>query len=282
MNDLQLCELDLLKEAIRVIEKHNLRYFLIGGTTLGAVRHGGFIPWDDDIDIAMPRKDYDKFMKLSEEFTGKYFLQNFETDPKYPYNFAKLRNSETTFKEKQFSHIKMNHGVYIDIFPMDGISTKEVATRRNKWKIYSVWLRFYIIYCGRLRRKVSKHSFFKDVGCNIVSVLFAPFNFRHHLNKSIEKTMHKVDYDDACLVANIQGANFGKEIVHKIWFGKGKLMKFEDIEAVVQVDTDSYLTKIYGDYMTPPPPEKQEGHHYHRGFSLEESYLTYTDKNKDN
>ena len=114
MNDLQKKQLDILKAFIKVCEKHNLRYFLVGGTALGAIRHKGFIPWDDDIDVGMPREDYDKFVLLQDEYKGTpYFIQTYKTDPCYIYNFGKLRDSSTTFIESQYKNHRINHGVWI-------------------------------------------------------------------------------------------------------------------------------------------------------------------------
>ncbi len=90
MNDLQQKQLEILKEFIRVCEKHNLTYFLVGGSCLGAARHKGFIPWDDDIDVGMPREDFDKYVELQKEYEGtKYFIQTWKSDPHYTYNYAK-------------------------------------------------------------------------------------------------------------------------------------------------------------------------------------------------
>ena len=92
MTELQEVEFQLLKTFVEFCEKHNLKYFLVGGSALGAVRHQGFIPWDDDVDVALPREDYDRFIELGKkEFTGDVFLQTYETDPNYPYNFAKYK-----------------------------------------------------------------------------------------------------------------------------------------------------------------------------------------------
>lgn len=276
MNELQKCELELLKEVLKVCENHGLKCFLIGGTTLGAIRHGGFIPWDDDIDIGLPRPDYDKLMALAKEFKDPFFLQNYITDPKYPYNFAKLRNSDTTFIEKQFSHIKMNQGVYIDIFPIDGISKKNKINFRVKLRVYTMWFRFYLIYLGRLYRPIRKKHFIKDLFVDIFALFFMPWNVGHFLNKSIEKSMKKIPYQEANLVVNFQGANFSKEPLPKEYFGDGIYKKFEDIdECLVQSNYDRYLSWIYNDYMTPPPPEKQIGHHYHRGLDLNKSYKEF-------
>lgn len=275
MNELQAVELDLLKKAVAVIEKHHLTYYLIGGTTLGAVRHRGFIPWDDDVDIALPRPDYERFLALASEFSEPYFLQSYKTDPRYPYNFAKLRNSATTFRESRFAHIDMNQGVYIDIFPLDGVTSHASIRRRDRWRIYSVWLRFYIIYLGRLSRPVRARTWYKDLLFNLISLPFKPWNCRHFLNRSIDRTMKKTSWEEARLVANIQGAAFAREIVSKDLFGQGSKAVFEDREFVIEENYDAYLTEIYGDYMTPPPEEKRCGHHYNRGFSLSESYRTF-------
>lgn len=112
-------ELDLLMRFIAVCEKYNLRYFLIGGSLLGAVRHKGIIPWDDDIDVGMPRRDYDRFLELGNEFEYPYFLQTPHTDPGYAYSFAKLRNSETTCVVPMFKYQSFNQGIFLDIFPYE-------------------------------------------------------------------------------------------------------------------------------------------------------------------
>lgn len=113
---------DILGETIRVCEQNNLRYFLIGGTAIGALYDNGILPWDDDIDIGMPRKDYEQFLKLAPTcLKSQYFLSCVETDPKTPYYFAKVRKNGTLFKEETFSEIKMHQGIFIDIFPFDKI-----------------------------------------------------------------------------------------------------------------------------------------------------------------
>ena len=114
-------EIDLLLEFDRVCKKHNLKYFFEAGSLLGAVRHGGFIPWDDDIDVTMPRTDYEKFLTLKDEFKEPYFLQTPYTDNGYFYSFAKLKNSNTTGWNRTFAYQKFNFGICIDVFPLDDI-----------------------------------------------------------------------------------------------------------------------------------------------------------------
>lgn len=120
LRQLQLCELEILDEFVRICEKHGLRYYLVGGTLLGAVRHQGFIPWDDDIDVAMPREDYDRLAELCpEELNPQYFYQCPETDPHYFLTYAKIRKNGTEVYEERFKDAKFHKGVFIDIFPLD-------------------------------------------------------------------------------------------------------------------------------------------------------------------
>lgn len=128
-------EIDLLLEFDRVCKKYGLKYFLTAGSLLGAVRHGGFIPWDDDLDVIMPRTDYEKFLTLKDEFAEPYFLQTPYTDEGYFCSYAKLRNSNTTGWNRGFAYQKINFGIIIDIFPLDNIeleSAKENFERVKK------------------------------------------------------------------------------------------------------------------------------------------------------
>ena len=117
---LQLCEELILKEIDKICIKHNICYFVGGGTALGLRRHGGFIPWDDDIDINMPRDDYNRFLKIAiSELPDFLFLQNHNTDANFPRLYSKVRLKGTKFVEYQYRNLKMEQGIFIDIFPMD-------------------------------------------------------------------------------------------------------------------------------------------------------------------
>ena len=145
---IQQLETDILKEFISVCQKLELNYFLLGGTLLGAVRHQGFIPWDDDIDIGMLRKDYEIFISKAPALLPSHlFLQTNVSDPAWYANFSKIRNNNTTFIETSSAHLPIHHGVYIDIFPLDDYPENKIKQKvldiKNRWytkKIYSAFV----------------------------------------------------------------------------------------------------------------------------------------------
>lgn len=276
MNNLQKCQLNILKEFIRVCEENSLIYFLIGGSCLGAVRHQGFIPWDDDIDVAMPRVDYDKFITLQNKVKEPYFIQTYKTDKRYIYNYAKMRDSSTTYIENYFTYHRINHGVWIDIFPLDGMSRKDnVPIKRFSKKVRLNWFNAYLMYLPALLRKPQLKTLWKDIPLNLVAILFLFLNVGHYRNKMIDRRVTKISYNDALLVGNFFGSNPTKEAMPKEVFKEGIVMKFEGIDVKVPSDYDKYLTLLYGDYMKLPPKEKQVGHHHNSGLDLNVDYKTF-------
>ena len=125
-------EIDLLHQLDEICKKHGLCYCAGAGTMLGAVRHGGFIPWDDDIDLYMPRKDYDRLIELSHEFADPYFLQVSQTEPNMARSFAKLRNAHTTGANGFEARDHICLGIFIDIMPLDGISPDARLNARQR------------------------------------------------------------------------------------------------------------------------------------------------------
>ena len=281
MNDLQKKQLDLLKAFIRVCEKHNLKYFLVGGSALGAVRHKGFIPWDDDIDVGMPREDYDKYVTLQSEYEGTpYFIQTWKSDPHYIYNYGKLRDSSTTFIENMYTNHRINHGVWIDIFPIDGFSKTIKPREKFKKRILFIWLNVYCSYLPALMKHIRKRTFFKDLFFNFVAGLFYFLDIAHFHNKFVEKYAKKISLNECKLAGNLFGFNMKREAMPIELFQEYVKLPFEDIEVNVLKDYDQYLRNLYGDYMKLPPVEKQVGHHYHKGLSLTEGYEEYMKKRR--
>ena len=132
LDKLHRVQVEILRDFDAVCEKHQLHYFAVYGTAIGAVRHGGFIPWDDDIDVLMPREDYNRLIDVFREGKLKgYHLQCIETDPGYWNFFAKLRKNGTTFITKEERYVKSHQGVFIDIFPMEGIEREHAEGIRK-------------------------------------------------------------------------------------------------------------------------------------------------------
>ena len=275
MNDLQKVQLEILKAFINVCNKYNLRYFLVSGSCLGAVRHHGFIPWDDDIDVGMPRSDYDKLLTLQKEFGEKYFIQTYKTDKKYLYNFTKIRDCDTTYIEDNFATTQINHGVWLDVFPLDGFSYEYEDSEKFEKEVKKTWMKTILGYPWNLRRKFSRRTFFKDLGLNIVALLTFWTNVGQYRNKSVEKRLTRIPYDSAKTVGNHYGIYHKKEAMPIEWFGDGVEAEFEGVKVKIPTEYDKYLSKLYTDYMTPPPEDKRIGHHYNKGFSLTQGYKDY-------
>lgn len=253
LKDIHSIQLEMLKAVDSICKKHNLRYYAIGGTCLGAVRHKGFIPWDDDIDIGMPRTDYNRFLEIAkEELDSDFFLQTYKSDKDYFFSYAKLRNSNTTFIEESLKNLNLNHGIFIDIFPLDGIGNSKFIGMINAKiiKFYHYILCFKMIPEYRLGNFIGRY----------VKKLLSKIS-KYKINKKIEVISSKRNYDSSKYVVNYFGAYGWREIVPSFLFGEGVSLEFEDIEIKVPKHYDSYMTRIYGNYMQLPPPEKRQNIH---------------------
>lgn len=283
IRDLQLAELEILKEFIRVCKELNLRYYLYAGTLLGCIRHQGFIPWDDDIDVCMPRKDYEVFLQKGQAILkDKYFLQNYKTDKEYTANFSKIRNSETTFIECSVKDLNINHGVYIDIFPLDGYRPEKKFYNIKRDIIYAIH-KIYISRNYNLKNTKRLKIRILKILQKITEIIYG----KNSTNKIIEKEdkiAQKCNYDDCEYISSYEYAvkSPDKIYVPKNYLGGGATKVFEGVEVNVPENYDEYLTRLYGDYMQLPPEEKRVAHHYNEGVDLNKSYKEYIKENTKN
>lgn len=267
---LKKTQLEILKTFTEICEKEKFTYWLLGGTALGAVRHNGFIPWDDDIDVGMPREDYERFMEKGQDFLPEYyFLQNSETEPDYPINFAKIRDSRTTFIESSVAHINMNHGVWIDVFPMDGFPETGIGRKIIKFKKALTYCRISKAFKSKAVAGKSLKGYVADV----LSVIMYPTV--KAAVKAREKMNRKFPYSTSRLVINNSGAYGDREVMERTTMGEGTEGKFEHLTVKLPAEYDKYLSTMYGDYMTPPPPEKQVGHHFADMVDCDNPYTRY-------
>lgn len=248
---------------------HDLRYYMIGGTALGAVRHEGFIPWDDDIDVGMPRQDYEKLERvLRENPDERYMLETPRTDaPDYFYAFSKLYDMRTTLVEN--TRLKIKRGIYLDIFPLDGIGNTEEEGRQNyrpiHWKFNLILSRVTGIREGR--------SGLKNAAIRVARLIPEWILNNKKLLLSLEHDCKKHDFDACGWVGNLVGAWHFREVMPREYFGEPTLYQFEGHTMYGPHMADEYLTRVYGDWRKLPPVEKQVSHHDFIEFDLHKSYL---------
>ena len=265
LRGLQELEKEMLIAFMGICKKYDLRYYMLGGTCLGAVRHQGFIPWDDDIDVAMPRKDYQTFLQVAQaELPEHLFLQHSGSDPNYPLNYAKIRNCNTAFVEASAAHISMNHGIFMDVFVLDGYK----PTRLFRLKRF-----FYERIVSTVFTRKEK---LPALWATVDFLLKHLFDYRMARDR-LTRLYQKDDYDTSAMVMNFCGAWGDKEIVPRAFFGQGTPGAFEGLDVVLPAQYDAYLTQLYGDYMTPPPKEKQISHHGTDVIDLTRPYTDYTE-----
>lgn len=272
MKKLKEIEIDMLKKFVSICEQLGLKYYLIGGTLLGAVRHKGFIPWDDDIDVGMPRQDYEIFVEKAGMFLPDYiFLQNFRTDKNMIFPFTKLRNVNTTYIETRSKYSKMNQGVWMDIFPLDYYELNELKRNYQIRKVSIINMRIgmeqYIVH--NKDRSFARKAI-KKIAYKIIKMMYPTLTSAVKRVDSIYSSTAPSD-----IWVNKSGAYPGKEEVPIEWFGKGCYVDFENMKVSAPVEYDKYLKHIYGDYMTPPPVEKQVSVHDIEVIDLEKSYKEY-------
>lgn len=250
---LQLVILDMAKMIIDICEKNGIQYFMDGGTHLGAVRHKGFIPWDDDLDIAMKRDQFEKFIEVcgKELDEKKYFLQTEWSEMNYCFAFAKVRLLGTHIIEDFSKNANVNHGIFVDIFPYDNIPDSKIKRKlfflKNHILKNMIWTK-----CGygtsEQTNKV-KYKIFKLMG-SICSI--------EYLKRQRDKLLVKYnDVDTMCCTTG----DYPKSILKNTWFEHAKKYSFETEEFYGFEDADAFLRMSYGDdYMTLPPEKDRVQH----------------------
>lgn len=261
--DIQRIELEILKDVAAFCEQHDISYFLACGTALGAIRHNGFIPWDDDIDVAMPRCDYDRFMR--EYHSEHYDLLALEFDRRYPYPFAKVSDKRTRLTENIERPYPM--GLYIDIFPMDGLPKAERERKRHLRRLEND---ARVLAWKRISRS-------KKVGCihKIIQVVAKAVLMPVPISVLVQKydrDVRKYPFETANYVGHLTTKAFwGSDEKPKELFSSFIKHSFEDGEFRLPHLYDDYLRLEYGDYMTLPPLEKRvKKHDYVVGWNTNE------------
>ncbi len=267
LRELQLTMYDIFKEVVKVCEKHGFSYYLFQGTLLGAVRHGGFIPWDDDFDIAMPWKDFRKFIRYAEkELPDDLSVQTFSNQPGYPNCFIMVRKNGTSAMPSNAAELDIHWGIEIDIFPLIGVYKNkrlrdfQVRKMRHLSKIllieYKKLAEPESLLTDPVYRKYSEHTLKQRIRyCR-----FWMFLMTRSANPS-----------------EIASLDYGlKNPMKKECYANCVKLKFEDGEYYAPCGYDDILRAYYGEYMTPPPEQERNGHELKMGEIIWDTQRDYS------
>jgi len=262
-NLLKRTELNILIEFDKVCRKLGISYTLSSGTLLGAVRHKGFIPWDDDIDVAMLREDYNRFISEGQSLLpDNMFIQTYETDENYPNNFCKIRDVSTTLKEYSSKNIDMKTGVYIDVFPIDRVSSNKLIRKFDNYLITAILALKYsctfewAMKSSNIVRKIIRVIFFpivRLIGTRVLNRIETVIRTKNN------KECNKLTYGDRYSLPPYRLRD--SMLMDIDIFSQYDQVEFEKRKFSVINKKEEYLNIMYGDYMQLPPEEKRIPHH---------------------
>lgn len=259
LRKIQIIELEILKAIKNCCDEHNIDYFLVGGTALGAKRHKAFIPWDDDIDIGMLRKDYERFLEIAPGILGdEYFVQTPDSDPYSSFSYCKVKKNNTEFIEYCNRNSKMHQGIFVDIFPYDNVSPN-INIQRKQFK--------------RMKRLV-KINVLRQTEDISVPPIDIKTKYKFWLRRIVHRLMRiiprKILVDlirkEATRYNNVDTKQFAALNVAKLLVCSEEMLfplkelKFEDDYFKAPNQIEKYLTEFFGNYMELPPENERIGH----------------------
>lgn len=269
-NRMQLVLLELLKVFHDYCILKNLKYYAVAGTALGAARHSGFIPWDDDLDVGMPRNDYEKLIEsFNKDFKEKnYYLEGPQNslDPTFPYPFSKLYDLKTTLVE-DFGRKQIKRGFFLDIFPLDGIGKDLEEGKKTKGSIQK-WHIIKNLYLYGKDNDIFVKRLCKQFCRSVIHLIFRN---ERGIARIIDEKSKKNDYDKSNYVAALTCYEL-PILIPKFYLGTPTLHKFEEIMIYCPEKIDEYLTLNYGNWRAYPPEAERVPHHTAALYSLVKGY----------
>ncbi|MCD8396513.1 MAG: LicD family protein [Lachnospiraceae bacterium] len=260
---IQSVELDMLKDFDALCEKYQIEYFGVGGTTIGLLRHQGYIPWDDDIDIGMLREDYDRFLAVAErEYGEKYSLLNFEKNPDYPLMTTRWVKNGTTFLEHNFRNIDANWGIFLDLFCFDNIPDDDRAFKKQGFWAW-VWSKLLILRSVPFP-VLEQTGFVKYciwAGCAVLHFLIRLFHIpAEFFYKKAHAQATKYQNAETSRVSYMFDPALYTSVMEKKDVLPTKRRAFEGMQVKFACNVEKYCRERYGDYMKMPPVEKRHNH----------------------
>jgi lipopolysaccharide cholinephosphotransferase len=254
-------ELKIAKFFHEFCQDNGLQYTMLGGTVLGAIRHKGFIPWDDDIDFGMPRPDYDKLVSLLARNKNNFQFKNFTNSDIKTY-FSRIEDPRYVLVDKSAEIQDFRHP-WIDIFPIDGIDAPgTVRFNVTKFKLLATRLMLqYSQFDQIVNLNLPNRAPFEQLMINIGKVIHPEkFLSKKYFTKKMDKLLRKHSWEHATYAINFMGIYKFGEMFKKSVYSDLKLYDFEDTKFYGPKDFDAYLSQLYGDYMTPPKVNQRNKH----------------------
>ncbi len=254
LDEIKKIEFGILLHFKEFCDKNNITFYLSNGTLLGAVKYKGFIPWDDDVDVFVPRADYDRLMELYAD-TDKYQLFSTERTKHFGYPFAKLCDMTTVKAERGIAN-GTDLGLDIDIFPLDAWANDIDAAKRE---VKTIKKYMYLLYLAKSEKSASPDSIKHFIG-SIVRI-FCKLLGTDHFIKKINKISRNQPNNSSYLGCKSWCIYGEREIIPSEVFSDISYVEFEGEKLPAPIGYDTYLRSLYGDYRQDPPPEKQKTHH---------------------
>ena len=266
LQETQQAALEILHTVAEICEEQGLRYYLVYGTLIGAVRHHGFIPWDDDVDIMMPRPDHDRLMAYLEEHIAEYphlEVFNRKTCPEYPYMITRI--SDDRYEIVMENEKPFGMGIFIDIYPYDGLGNNQKEAVRFGMKGDRLSSLCYQATRDHFAIETTVSPFRKCIKFPVY--LFCRLCGKERFQDALEKLAGVKPYDTSRFVGCVIWLSWGvRDMYPRKWFDAYTYLPFEDYKFRVPAAYDKILRHTYGDYMTPPPEKDRVGHHYYKAY----------------